>query len=119
MSAVISHKKTETVYFKGTLNNLKDQAHLYFDKLWQYQYITRDKAYAWMAEQLGVEEPKAHMRTMDEPTCKKVIEISIMILNDMRRLDLDFDAPIKHPYYELITTPKNETICLLKRNSKT
>ena len=38
---------------------------------------------------------------MNEEMCKKVIENAIMILNDMRRLDLDFGAPIKHPYYEL------------------
>lgn len=99
----ISHKRFEVVRFHNSLFMLKDQAHKYFDQLWQFNYCTRAEAYQHLANWLGVEEPQAHMRVMKEEQCRKVIEWSIMMLNDMRRLDLDFGAPIRHPYYELTT----------------
>jgi hypothetical protein len=98
----ISNKTVAQITFKKTLPELKDQAHKYFDMIWKLGYMERNELYVWFASWLGVEEPKAHMSKMNEDLCKKVIEGSIMILNDMRRLDLDFSAPIKHPYYELV-----------------
>jgi hypothetical protein len=92
----------EVVKVKFTKHSLKNQAHEYFDKLWKLNYITRAEAYQYLAEWLGVPEMKAHMSSMDNDTCKKVIEYSIQMLNDNRRLDLDFGAPIKTPYYELV-----------------
>lgn len=93
---------TDVVVVKFKKKDLKDQAHTYFDKIWLFGYATRNEAYQHLADWLGVEEPKAHMTTMNDDECKKVIEFSIQMLNDMRRLDLDFGAPINHPYYELI-----------------
>lgn len=99
--AEISNTAFKIVRLEKSLTRLKDQAHKYFDMLWKYKYISRSEAYEWLSQQLGVEEPKAHMSKMDKDMCKKVVENAIMLLNDMRRLDLDFDAPINHPYYEL------------------
>lgn len=87
---------------KCDMKSMKDMAHTYFDQLWIYNYFKREEAYKWLSEYLGVEESKAHMTVMDYKTCKKVVEGSIMILNDFRRLDLDFGCESKHPYYELI-----------------
>lgn len=97
-----SNKDVQVVTFKSRLDKLKEQAHFYFDKIWQHRYAERNEAYQHLANWLGVEEPKAHMANMDANQCKKVIEFSVQMLNDMRRLDLDFGAEIKHPYYELI-----------------
>lgn len=102
MKAIISNTDSKVVYLATSLRELKDQAHKYFDQLWKFKYLTREEAYVWLAQQLGVPEPQAHMAKMNEEMCKQVVENAIMILNDMRRLDLDFDAPIKHPYYELV-----------------
>jgi len=102
MATEISNKEVVRIKFKKSITNLKYQAHFYFDKLWMFGYITRAEAYQHLADWMGVEEPKAHMSAMNEESCKQVIEYSIQMLNDMRRLDLDFGAPIKHPYYELI-----------------
>ncbi len=99
---VISNNKVVKVKYKTSLYFLKDQAHFYFDKLWRLKYIERNEAYIKLAEWLGVPEPEAHMSKMSISECKKVIEYSIMLLNDIRRLDLDFGDEIKHPYYELI-----------------
>ena len=98
----ISNKEVVTVKYKKSLTSLKDQAHFFFDKIWLLKYTTREEAYQNLAEWLGVEEPKSHMSTMNEKTCRDVIYRSIQLLNDMRRLDLDFGAPIETPYYELI-----------------
>jgi hypothetical protein len=94
--------KEIVVKFKTNLPKLKDQAHFYFDQIWELNYLTRAEAYQWLSEQLGVPEPEAHMRNMSAENCKKVIESSIMILNDMRRLDMDFGVKPQHPYYQLI-----------------
>ena len=97
---------TEVVTVKFQKKNLRNQAHRYFDKLWEFKYATRDETYQHLAKFLGVAEPFAHMSQADDEQCKSVIEWAIMMLNDMRRLDLDFGANIKHPYYELITNNK-------------
>jgi len=101
VARVISNKEVQVVRLQKNLYNLKDQAHKYFDQLWQHKYLTRQQAYDWLAQQLGVPEPQAHMSTMDIEMCKQVVENAIMVLNDMRRLDLDWGDPIKHPYYQL------------------
>ena len=102
------YKNTDVqkVRFKDGLRNLKDQAHFFFDQLWKLKYLTREEAYAWLAKQLGVEEPQAHMSKMSEDMCRQVIENAVMILNDLRRLNLDWNDPIHHPYYELIIIKK-------------
>jgi len=99
--AEISHLAFKVVRFEKSLKQLKDQAHKYFDMLWKHGYIDRNAGYEYLARWLEVPEPQAHMSKMDKEMCKKVIECSIQMLNDMRRLDLDWGDPIKHPYYEL------------------
>lgn len=100
----IKHTDVERVHFGP---NLKEQAHHFFDMLWKLKYCTRDEAYLHLAEWLGVSEQAAHMAAMNAEQCKQVIIFSIQKLNDFRRLDLDFNDPIQHPYYELITVSKN------------
>ncbi len=98
-----SNKDIQIIKYKQDLGSLKDQAHLYFDKLWIYGYCKRNETYEHLSKWLGIPEPKAHMSKMDIKQCKQVIVWSIMMLNDFRRLDLDFGDEIKHLYYELVT----------------
>jgi len=102
MRKKISNLQTQIVPLKGKLHALRHQAHFFFDQIWMNNYLERNEAYRWLADWLEIPEPDAHMRFMNEKTCAKVIEASICLLNDMRRLDLDFGAEIKHPHYELI-----------------
>jgi len=98
---MISNKDIQVIKPSKNIRKLKRQTHYLFDKLWQCKYIERNELYIKLAEWLGVEEPKAHMSKMNSSECKQVIEYSIMMLNDMRRLDLDWGDEIQHPYYEL------------------
>lgn len=75
---------------KKELRELKKEAHLYFDKIWKLKCLTRTEAYNWLSEQLGIPLEYTHIGMFSEKTCKNVIEISKMILNDNRRLDMDF-----------------------------
>lgn len=97
---IISHRDVEVVKFRQN-SQLKHQAHHFFDKLWRFGYVTRVQAYQRLADWLEVEEPEAHMAKMNGIRCKEVIRFSVQMLNDLRRLDLDWGDEIKHPYYEL------------------
>lgn len=78
-----------------------EQAHRFFDMIWQKNHMSREEAYAWLATRLGVEEPEAHMRGMPHEQCLNVVHWSIQLLNDMRRLDMDFGADPPHPFFEI------------------
>ena len=80
----------------------RQKGHFYFDKIWnEAKVLSREDAYKWLAEKLGVPENKAHFRNLDKEQCKKAIWICQQLLNDLRRLDLDFgDEPIT-PFYIL------------------
>lgn len=101
----VKHTDVVQVHFGS---NLKDQAHKYFDMLWQFKYCTREEAYTYLAEWLGVPEQSAHMAAMNGNQCKEVIKFSIQKLNDFRRLDLDLINVAPHPYYDLITVSKKQ-----------
>jgi len=99
----VSHlADNKIVKYKRTLFELKDQAHLYFDQIWKFKHCTREEAYKHMAEWFSVSEPEVHMANANEEMCKNIIWRSIQLLNDLRRLNLDFGDKIYHPHYELI-----------------
>jgi len=65
---------------KGTMANaelrsLRKEAHDLFDVGWKNSHITRSKAYAWLAEQLGLRKEEAHIGLFDPATCRKVIAL--------------------------------------------
>jgi len=91
------------VFITKNKHALKNQAHKYFDMLWKLKYIDRNELYVHLSCYLKIEKKYTHMRLMDYDMCKQVVEYSIMMLNDMRRFDLDFGLEPRHPYYELIT----------------
>lgn len=67
----------------STLRRAKQSAHAVFDPLWEEKMrrekITkkhaRGKAYAWLAEQLGIEPAATHIGMFDEETCARVVAI--------------------------------------------
>lgn len=60
------------------------RAHEEFDKLWKRGYMSRGKAYAWLARELGRDE--VHMAWMDEDECARVVELVDELLRDLHGL---------------------------------
>ena len=82
------------------LRRLKKKAHLYFDKIWKVDYMSRREAYTWLSEQLKLPIEYTHIGMFSEKTCKDVIYLSKQFLNDSRRLDMDCGVEPKTPYYD-------------------
>lgn len=60
------------------LRKLKDQCHKAFDPLWQQKpkvFSSRQRAYYWLARQLGWDNDFTHIGMFDELTCRKVLQI--------------------------------------------
>lgn len=98
------HNGTKTA--KGRLANanlrqLKKDAHLYFDKIWQLKIMSRSEAYAWLSRILELPGEYTHIGMFSEKTCADVVYFSKQLLNDNRRLDLDFGATPETEYFEL------------------
>ncbi len=83
------------------LRELKQEAHLYFDKIWKLKILKRGEAYNWLSEQIGTPLDYTHIGMFSEKTCTLVIELSKRCLNDNRRLDLDFDVEPKTEYFKI------------------
>lgn len=58
------------------LRGYKKLAHEYFDKLWNTKGgMTRNEAYKWLSEQLGLNKEHTHIGMFSVNTCKRVIEV--------------------------------------------
>lgn len=57
------------------LRHWKQRAHAAFDPMWKQGNYTRNKAYAWLAEQLGLTKDECHIGMFDIYMCQKVIEV--------------------------------------------
>lgn len=55
------------------LRQAKVEAHAAFDPLWRSGRKKRKEAYAWLAQQIGVE--RIHIGECDVETCRRVVEI--------------------------------------------
>lgn len=77
----------DTIRPKGRLANaelrrLKIQAHAVFDKIWFQKNVpakkkgkSRNKAYKWLADKLGIKGADCHIGYFDESQCINVINI--------------------------------------------
>ena len=54
---------------------LRKEAHAAFDPLWQNQYMSRTKAYTWLAAELGITYSDCHMAWLTKEQLIKAIEI--------------------------------------------
>ena len=57
------------------LRDVRMQAHAVFDAYWKRGNRTRQEAYAWLADKLGIEITKCHIGGFDLETCHRVAEI--------------------------------------------
>lgn len=53
----------------------KRQAHVAFDKIWQHKHLTRRKAYAWLARQMGLTLETCHIGMFDVNQCEQVVRM--------------------------------------------
>lgn len=50
------------------------EAHEAFDRVWKYGRMSRDQAYLWMQESLGIKSSKCHIGSFDVATCRKLVQ---------------------------------------------
>ena len=56
------------------LRKLRSRAHKSFDSVWKKGYMTRNDAYCWMADFLGLRRQDAHIGQFGNYQCQKIIE---------------------------------------------
>lgn len=98
------HKNTDKALGRianKELREAKKEAHEYFDKIWKLNLLTRSGAYSWLSEKLSLPAEYTHIGMFSVKTCKDVVYYSKQLLNDERRMDLDFGATPVTPYYQL------------------
>lgn len=103
--AYVGCHKSEPTKAKGRLANAelrsaKIEAHKYFDMIWEQKHLSRSEAYSWLSEQISIEPNYCHIGMFDVKECKEVVDLSKMLLNDLRRIDLDFGVEPINPYFE-------------------
>lgn len=83
------------------LRHWKKEAHKYFDMIWgEAGGGKRKEVYKHLSTHLGLPTWYTHIGMFSVDTCKEVVDWSKMILNDLRRLDMDFGADVKRPHFE-------------------
>ena len=56
----------------GETHQARSYAHKVFDSLWQSGLVDRTRAYALLAEELGLHPSECHMKLMDKETAQRV-----------------------------------------------
>ena len=78
----------------------KKEAHKYFDMIWNECGENRSDVYKRLSVFLKLPSEYCHIGMFSIKTCKEVVDWSKMILNDLRRLDIDFGIEVKRPHYD-------------------
>lgn len=97
------HKGTENALGRLANKELrywKKEAHKYFDVIWKEEHEKRGELYKHLANHLKLPIEFCHIGMFSVNTCKEVVDWSKMILNDLRRLDLDCVVDVKREHYE-------------------
>lgn len=79
----------------------KKEAHKYMDMLWKEEDMTRKEVYQVLSEYLNIPPEYCHIGMFSLKTCKEVVIWSKMMLNDLRRLDMDFGKEVKREHFEI------------------
>lgn len=68
------------------VKGVRHQAHLLFDQLWQgpQPLMSRDAAYRWLAETMGMTAEQAHIGEFGEEECLRLIEAAGPLLQRLR-----------------------------------
>lgn len=83
------------------LRKWKIEAHKYFDMLWRLGFMKRSTAYKRLSKWLDIPKEYTHIGMFSVKTCKEVVIFAKTVMNDERRLDLDFGADPKTEYFEI------------------
>lgn len=70
---------------KQDIGRARRLAHSWFDCLWEEGLMTRDEAYAWLAEQLEITTEDCHFSAFDVGMCEAAIPIIEAKLAELRR----------------------------------
>ena len=62
--------------------------------------MTRDECYEGLSKLMGLSREECHISKLSGAQCLQVVEYSVNLLNDLRRLDLDFGTT-DHEHIEL------------------
>lgn len=65
-----------------TTRRLRSKAHQEFDQIWKSGLMTRDKAYAWLAIQIGLDVSQTHISWLSKDQLKDVITLSSNFFNN-------------------------------------
>ena len=57
-----------------TLRKLRNSCHNSFDKIWKNKYLSRSKAYKWLASELNISLKQCHIGMFDEQMCLEAIK---------------------------------------------
>ena len=80
----------------------RNKGHFYFDKIWRdAKIMTIDEAYVWLSNKLQISIEETHFSLMDNERCSEAIWFCQQLLNDNRRIDLDFGCEPITPFYVL------------------
>lgn len=60
----------------GELRSAKSRAHASFDPLWKHGTMSRSEAYAWLAEQLGIDREDCHIGLFDVEQCARTVMVA-------------------------------------------
>lgn len=68
-------------------------AHSFFDKLWRYNKygITRDEAYGYLAQHMGLPVSACHMAQFNVAQCKEVVSVVSYLMEEMKKIDAKID----------------------------
>ena len=97
------HKGTDLSFGRLANKELrfwKKEAHKYFDLLWKDCGESRSECYNNLSLHLKTPIEYTHIGMFSIETCKEVVDWSKMILNDLRRLDMDFGLEVNRPYHD-------------------
>ena len=87
---------------KTKFKTFKDKGHYYFDKIWREAKLReRQECYDWLGRMMGLDSRQAHFSMFNYDQCKQAIYHCQQLLNDNRRLDLDFGVEPITPFYTL------------------
>jgi len=70
----------------GKLRALRREAHQYFDRIYRSGIMSRNEAYAWLAEMLQAPLPMTHIGYLSEYYCRQVIEESKRLLENQHKV---------------------------------
>lgn len=63
------------------------RAHAAFDQIWKDGHLSRNSAYRWLQEKLGITKNECHIALFDKAMCARVIEECAVYQDFKKKLD--------------------------------